>query len=337
MRRTGRDDPEISVIERQVFHLRRLVDDLLDVSRITQGAVELHRERIELAVVAAQAIELARPLFERKQQIAVVDIDSLGLAINADSSRLVQALANLLTNASKYSQTGEQVFFHAERQGDRIVIQIRDQGEGIEPEMLERVFDLFVQRPQSSDRAQSGLGLGLTIARNLITLHGGTVRAHSEGTGRGTTIFIELPAAEVEAVAQSSPPPRAVMDLASHGEAVESVLVVDDNDDGRKALCRLLALLGYRVHAAADGLAALTIARETKPQVVLVDIGLPGMDGYELARVLRREYSGDMRLVAVTGYGQESDRARALAAGFDAHLVKPVEIDTLLPHLMAHV
>jgi CheY-like chemotaxis protein len=229
------------------------------------------------------------------------------------------------------------VFFEAERQGDRIVVQVRDQGEGIEPEMLDRVFDVFVQRPQPADRARSGLGLGLTIARNLITLHGGTVRAESEGAGRGTTIVVDLPVATAEPLIPPLPSDDGEADLIPNAEAVESILVVDDNDDARKALCRLLTLLGYVAVSAPDGVTALAIAKEMKPQVVLVDIGLPGMDGYELARQLRRAHSTDLRLVAVTGYGQESDRARAFAAGFDAHLVKPVEVDALLPHLMALV
>ena len=337
LRWNGRDDAELAVIERQVAHLRRLVDDLLDVSRITRGAVELHKERIELAAVAAQAMELARPLFEQKQQPVLMDIAAHGLMVDADPARLVQALANLLTNAGKYSEDRQEVFFQAERQGDRIVVQVRDEGEGIAPEMIERVFDLFVQRPQPADRAQSGLGLGLTIARNLITLHGGTVRAQSEGEGRGTTIIVELPVAEPELLSVPLPSDDGEADLISQGDAVESILVVDDNDDARKALCRLLTLLGYHAVSAPDGATALAIAERMKPQVVLVDIGLPGMDGYELARRLRRANPTDQRLVAVTGYGQDSDRARAFEAGFDAHLVKPVDIDTLLPHLMSLV
>ena len=195
LRRRGRQDPELDVIDRQVSHLRRLVDDLLDVSRITRGKVELHKERVELAEVAAQAVEVARPLFQRKRQTLYVAVASRGLAVDADPSRLVQAFANLLTNAGKYSAEGSEVHFSAERHGDRILVRVRDHGDGIEPEMLERVFDLFVQRPQPADRAQSGLGLGLTIVRNLITLHGGTVRALSDGRGKGTTVEVDLPAA----------------------------------------------------------------------------------------------------------------------------------------------
>jgi CheY-like chemotaxis protein len=249
----------------------------------------------------------------------------------------VQALANLLTNAGKYSEDGKEVFFQAERHEDRILVQVRDQGEGIEPEMLERVFDLFVQRLQPADRAQSGLGLGLTIARNLITLHGGTVRAQSDGAGRGTTIVVDLPAAEPEAQLPQSPSADSETEPIPRGDAVETVLVVDDNEDGRKALCRILTLVGYQAISAPDAVAALAMADEVRPQVVLIDIGLPGMDGYELARRLRRVHPTELRLVAVTGYGQESDRVRAFEAGFDAHLVKPVDIDALLPHLMAPV
>jgi PAS domain S-box-containing protein len=333
LRRRGRTDPELEVIDRQVSHLRRLVDDLLDVSRITRGKVELHKERVELAVVAAQAVEVARPLFQRKRQILKVVIAPRGLAVDADPSRLVQAFANLLTNAAKYSDEGSQVDLSAERQGERIVVRVRDRGEGIEPDMLERVFDLFVQRPQPADRAQSGLGLGLTIVRNLITLHGGTVRARSEGRGKGTTVVVDLPGA---ADGLPRPAVQSVDGRAGHtlrADAMGSILVVDDNEDARASLCGLLTLLGYRVTSAGDGPSALLTAHELKPRVVLVDIGLPGMDGYELARRLRSAHPTGLRLVAVTGYGQESDRARSREVGFDAHLVKPIDLDALLPHL----
>jgi PAS domain S-box-containing protein len=332
LRRRGRNDDELELIDRQVSHLRRLVDDLLDVSRITRGKVELHTEFIELSLITAQAVEVARPLFQRKRQRLTVDVATNGLMIDADPSRLVQAFANLLTNAAKFSDEGTDVFLSAERRSDRIVVQVIDQGEGIEPEMLDRVFDLFVQRGQPADRAQSGLGLGLTIVRNLITLHGGTVRAHSAGRGKGTVVSVELPvAAEMTTPLRILSPGTA--ERAPRAGAPRSILVVDDNDDVRKSLCRLLGLHGYQAIGAGDGPSALKIAEDLRPLVVLVDIGLPGMDGYEFARQLRRAQPTGPRLVAITGYGQPSDRARSREAGFAAHLVKPVDIDTLLPLL----
>ncbi|MQA89961.1 MAG: PAS domain S-box protein [Gemmatimonas sp.] len=333
LRGKGYDDRELELIDRQVAHLRRLVDDLLDISRITRGKVELNLERTEFAVIAARAAEIARPLFQLKQQILQTDIARRGLSVHADPSRLVQAFANLLTNAAKYSEAGKEVYFGAARIGERIIVQVRDEGEGIEPEMLERVFDLFVQRPQPVDRAQSGLGLGLTIVRNLITLHGGTVRAESAGPGKGTAVITELPAATGRSSGRIR---HAIIDPTAHSmdaDPTSSILIVDDNDDARKSLCSLLSLLGYQVDGAGDGPSALELAARIDPSIALIDIGLPGMDGYELARRLRRARPDGIRLVAVTGYGQPSDRARSRAAGFDAHLVKPVDLDTLRPYL----
>ena len=332
LRRRGRNDDELELIERQVSHLRRLVDDLLDVSRITRGKVELHMELTEVSVIAAQAVEVARPLFQRKRQALTVDIPSRGLLVLADPSRLIQAFANLLTNAAKFSAEETEVFFSAERRGDRVITKVRDRGEGIEPTMLDRVFDLFVQRGQPADRAQSGLGLGLTIVRNLITLHGGAVQARSEGRGKGTVVIVDLPVAcQVPGAPARSL--NGASDRPLQAAPERNILVVDDNEDVRKSLCRLLGLHGYQAVGAGDGPSALRIAKELQPRVVLVDIGLPGMDGYEFARQLLRTQSSGPRLVAVTGYGQPADRARSRDAGFAAHLVKPVDIETLLPLL----
>lgn len=327
----GIADTELEVIRRQVSHLRRLVDDLLDVSSIAQGAVKLRMQPVELSVVAAQAVEVADPLFREKCQTLKVSIAPRGLIVNADPSRLVQAFGNLLTNAAKYSKVGQEVQFAAERHSDRIAVMVRDHGEGIEAEMLERVFEQFVQRPQPVDRAQSGLGLGLTIVRNLISLHGGTVRAESEGRGKGTTVFVDLPSA-----LDATPPmarPDSSTSRVQRAEAVGTVLVVEDNADVRMSLCKLLTILGHRAVGVADGLSALAVAGQTNPQVALVDIGLPGIDGYEVARLLRRAHPEGLRLLALTGYGQEADFARTRDAGFDAHLVKPIDVDVLLPYL----
>jgi len=332
LRSNGNTEPELEVIDRQVAHLRRLVDDLLDVSRITRGKVELHKELVELSVVVSQAVEVARPLFHLRRQHLHVDVPATGLVVYADPSRLVQVFVNLLTNAAKYSAEEQEVFFSAERRRHRLIVQVRDKGEGIEPQMLERVFDLFAQRPQPVDRSQSGLGLGLTIVRNLITLHGGTVRASSPGRGEGSTFEVDLPAAAEPLTTTTTTTSGPAQRTVPVGPG-RSILVVDDNDDVRKSLVRLLTLHGYEVTGAGDGPSALRAAAELKPRVVLVDIGLPGMDGYELARQLRRSDAADTRLFAITGYGQASDRARSRDAGFDAHLVKPVDLQTLLPLL----
>jgi len=331
LRGRGQADREVEVIERQVSHLCRLVDDLLDVSRITRGKVELQRKRVELATVAAQAAEVAHPLFRQKRQALRLAVAPDGLMVDADPDRMIQVFANLLNNASKYSKEEQEVVFSAERDGDRIVARVRDQGEGIEPRMLAKVFDLFVQRNPAADRAESGLGLGLSIVRSLVALHGGTVRIHSTGPGHGTEVVVDLPSAAADRPAAAA---RAATDRAGapRGARAESILVVDDNEDLRTSLCRLLTLHGYQVVAAGDGPGALRLAGALRPKVIVVDIGLPGMDGYELARRLRLELPAT-RMVAVTGYGQASDRTRSRAAGFDAHLVKPVSFDMLRPFL----
>jgi PAS domain S-box-containing protein len=333
LRLRGLKDRQLEVIQRQVSHLRRLVDDLLDVSRTARGNVKLHMRRVELAAVVAQSVEVAQPIFQDKRQALKVDVAPGGLVIEGDPSRLVQIFNNLLNNAAKYSSEGQEVELTARRAGDHVVITVRDQGEGIEPEMLERVFDHFVQRAQPADRAESGLGLGLTIVRNLVSLHGGTVRAESEGRGRGTTVVVELPSAPHAQSLSPAQPPGSLIARPPDAEHGGAVLVVEDNEDVRSSLCQLLTVLGHNATGVADGPSALVATEELEPRVVLIDIGLPGMDGYEVARRLRRAHPTGLRLLALTGYGQSSDYARSREAGFDAHLVKPIDIDVLLPYL----
>jgi signal transduction histidine kinase/ActR/RegA family two-component response regulator len=329
MRLKGLDSREQDVIDRQVANLMRLVDDLLDVSRITRGKIELRQERVELAEVAARAIELSSPVLEKKRQVLAVEIPSRGLMLNADPSRLSQILANLLTNAAKYSDEESRVVFAAERAGDRVRIRVKDEGIGIGPDMLARVFDLFVQQRQSVDRSQGGLGLGLAIVRSLVELHGGTVRAHSQGEGRGSEFVVELPLASGQR-RDATPPDAAVAATPSRAGSRERVLIVDDNEDARVLLSEALSSLGYVVRTAGDGPGALRLAQEFAPQVALLDIGLPVMDGYELAERLRDSTPAhSLCLIAVTGYGQSADRARALDVGFDAHVVKPLTLERL--------
>ncbi|HUR40299.1 MAG TPA: ATP-binding protein [Verrucomicrobiae bacterium] len=329
LRMQGSSSHEHEVLERQVTQLMRLVDDLLDVSRIARGKVELRKERFELAAVIARAVEMASPLFERKQQVLTVQVPSTGFPIDGDPDRLAQVFSNLLTNAAKYSGADTPVVISAEREGDRAIVRVKDRGFGIEPHMLEAIFDLFTQQRQSADRSQGGLGLGLAIVRNLVTLHGGTVRATSEGTGKGSEFVVVLPASPVNAYTGRTAPVVETPDTRM-AHTAERVLVVDDNEDAVEMLSRAMAELGYTVRTALDGPSALRVANEFRPQVALLDIGLPVMDGYELCRRMREAHpETSLRLVALTGYGQASDRARSMEAGFDAHLVKPVDLAKL--------
>jgi len=331
MRLKNQSSREQDVIERQVESLMRLVDDLLDVSRITRGKIELRKERVELAELAARAIEMASPVLEKKRQVLAVDIPRRGLLVEVDPSRLAQVLANLLTNAAKYSDTDTEIVFAAERDDAHVRVRVKDRGVGIGPEMLNRVFDLFVQHRQSIDRSQGGLGLGLAIVRSLILMHGGTVRAYSDGEGKGSEFVVELPGAVGEVpLALPSQPLASVNGLRRNALSPERVLVVDDNEDATMLISEALDSLGYVVRTAPDGPTALRIAEEFKPQVALLDLGLPVMDGYELARRLRETTSiSTLRLIAVTGYGQAEDKRRSQQVGFDAHLVKPIALHQL--------
>lgn len=333
LRLRGTASRELDILERQVAQLKRLVDDLLDVSRITRGQVELRKEHVELAVIATRAIEMARPLLEQKQQTLTVAIAPVGLAVDGDPDRLAQVFANLLTNAAKYSEMNTHVTFCAERQGDIAVLRIIDEGVGIEHAELETIFNRFVQQRQSLDRSQGGLGLGLTIVKTLVTMHGGTVRASSAGTGAGSELIVELPLSTADPTALSAAPiGRARRRTGSEHAAATSkrILVVDDNEDAADMLSEVLTATGWDVRTAADGPSALVAAQEFQPHIALLDIGLPVMDGYELAERLRAAGSDTrLRLVALTGYGRQSDKIRSHEAGFDAHLLKPVDLADL--------
>jgi PAS domain S-box-containing protein len=313
---------ERTVIERQARHLLRLVDDLLDVSRITRGTVRLAREPVNLADVVHRALQTVQPAIEERRLRVTVAVPRA--VVEGDEVRLSQVVTNLLSNAAKYTDPGGLVELRAERRGDRVSLSIRDNGVGIAPEMLPRVFDLFTQEEQSLERAQGGLGLGLAIAHRLVEQHGGTLTAHSEGPGEGSCFLLTLPALDQAAPVEVDTGP--IMPAG----ASRRILVVDDNDDARAMLVLALGAVGHEIFDAADGPQAIEVAAREEPDVALLDIGLPVMDGYELARRLREMPAlGDMKLVALTGYGQDSDRARSAEVGFDAHLVKPVSLDTL--------
>ena len=328
IRMRGGASREQEVLERQVKHLTRLVDDLLDVSRITRGKIELRRRRIEFSGVIGRAMEMVSPLLEERKNTVSIQVPPSGLVIDADPDRMAQVFSNLLTNAAKYSEAGSRIVVTGSRGAAVVRVSVRDYGIGISPEMLGTVFDAFVQHPQALDRASGGLGLGLAIVRSLVTAHGGSVRATSEGPQRGSEFIVELPAVDAPATVVDLEQPQ-TRPAASRG-ARPRVLVVDDNEDSANMLRAALEQLGYPVESAFDGPSALARAETFRPAVVLLDIGLPLMDGYEVARRIQSRRSGTSpRLFALTGYGLDADRQRALAAGFERHLVKPVDLDQL--------
>ena len=325
---------ERAIIERQVKHLVRLVDDLLDVSRIAGGKIDLARERVELSTLLAVAIERTSPLLEQARHTLEVEVEPRGLAIDADPARMSQVFSNLLANAAKYTPPGGHIVIRAARAGNDVVVTVEDSGVGIPADLLPRVFDLFVQNAQTIERAQGGLGLGLSIVKRLVELHQGTVEARSTGDGHGSTFTVRVPRALGEILTESPP---SIARFPS-GEEL-AILIVDDNEDAAEVLSIALEQMGHRTLVATDGPAALALLRSGSwiPDVALLDIGLPVMDGYELAGRLRDDPSlVGVRLVAITGYGQASDRRRAEQAGFDHHLVKPVDLATLEGVLLAH-
>jgi PAS domain S-box-containing protein len=323
---------ERTIIERQVSHLTRLVDDLLDVSRIARGKIELKRERVEIAEVVASAIEVASPLFEQRAHALDLDVAREGLAVDCDAARLVQVVSNLLTNSGKYTPPGGRIMLSAAAEGDEVVLRVRDNGMGMTADALPGVFDLFVQGRQAIDRAHGGLGLGLTIVRSLVERHGGCVSAHSDGPGKGTEMIVRLPRAGAPGTGSTvAIPPLDTAPRLDTKLTAKVVLVVDDNVDAAEMLSAALALHGCQVHVAHDGPDAMRVSRDRTFDAALLDIGLPVMDGYELAARLRELPNfATARLIAVTGYGQQSDRRRALDAGFHHHLVKPVDLGALM-------
>jgi PAS domain S-box-containing protein len=330
MRLRGSDgsERERTVIERQVKHLTRLVDDLLDVSRIARGKVELKEELVELAEVVAKAVEMTSPLLEERTHTLDLDVPRSGLPLRGDSTRLSQVVSNLLTNAAKYTHAGGHISVRATEDEGQVVLRVRDTGIGIAPDVLPHVFDLFVQGRQALDRSERGLGLGLTIVRNLVEHHGGTVSAYSQGRGAGSEFIVRLPKAAGVPTAED----RHVADAAAGLTAARfadgpRILVVDDNADAAEMLAAALTVKGYQTRVAHDSPAALLVAETFRPEIAFLDLGLPVMDGYELAMRLRDIPDvGAMRLIAVTGYGQASDRRKTRRAGFHQHLVKPVDL-----------
>jgi PAS domain S-box-containing protein len=315
------------VIERQTGQLARLVDDLLDVSRITRGKLRMKGEAMDLNTAVHRAIEGARPLIDARRQSLEVRLADHPLAVHGDMTRLTQVVVNLLNNAAKYTPEGGRIEVESTEERDDCVVRVRDNGMGIPPYLLDRVFDLFAQGDRTLDRSEGGLGIGLTLARRIVALHGGSIVARSDGAGRGAEFEVRLPRLEAQIEAGRDAAPS--MQTGESGRK-RSILVVDDNEDAAASLAMLLRMTGHEVAVEHDGEGALeSIAREP-PDIVLLDIGLPGMSGYDVAEQLRKGPGRRaMRIYALTGYGQEEDRRRSAEAGFDGHLVKPVVPDEL--------
>ncbi len=313
------------IIKRQVKNLARLIDDLLDVSRITRGKIAIRKELLNLSDVVNSSVEVVRPLIEERKHKLHISLQECPLQLRADPLRLEQMLVNLLTNAAKYTESGGEIWLTATRETDELVIKVKDTGFGIPATLLPRIFDLFAQGDRSTARSEGGLGIGLTLVRSLAEMHGGTVTGESEGANKGSKFTLRLPASD-EGTPTLNPASPVSVDAPSR-----RVLVVDDNIDSAATLAKLLKLLGHEVRLSHDGVSAIEQAKEFQPDFILLDIGLPGMDGYEVAAALRHDSCCKSAIVvAVTGYGQEEDRRRSLRAGFDHHLIKPVEYESLM-------
>jgi CheY-like chemotaxis protein len=311
------------VIERQTNHLARLVDDLLDVSRITSGRLTLQKERLNISFIFERAVETSRPLIEARSQSLDVQVPPRPLWVEGDLGRLSQVVLNLLNNAAKYTPTGGHIWLSAEREDALVVVRVRDSGVGISPELRTRIFDLFAQGARTLDRSEGGLGIGLTLVERLVAMHGGTVEVLSEGQNQGSEFIVRLPAVTAPLRTDDG---RADDARSANVRVRRRVLVVDDNRDAAESMGMLLSVWGHDIRTAHDGPSALSVASEFQPEFVLLDIGLPGMDGYEVARRLQ-DLPGlrSAVLVAMTGYGQEEDKLRSRAAGFARHLVKPAD------------
>lgn len=337
IRKKPLSDPQLlwsrDVIERQLGHLTRLVDDLLDVSRITRGKINLSRETVDVADLVARAVETVQPLIVERGHRLVLDVAQESMRVFGDPLRLTQAVGNVLSNAAKYTDNGGQISLSARQVDGTVEIRVRDTGIGIPADLQPMIFDMFTQLDnQKTGRAQSGLGIGLALVRKLLEMHGGSVTAFSEGIGRGSEFLITLPVT-VNETNTANGRAAVALDSDAEAEAVQvrrRILVADDNPDALESLATLLELGGHEVFSAANGALALESAERHLPEVALLDIGMPKLDGYEVARRIRAQPWGRrITLVALTGWGQESDRRRSGEAGFDSHLVKPLDLDKL--------
>jgi len=341
MHRTALTDPQLmwsrDVIGRQLAHLTRLVDDLLDVSRITRGKINLNKEVVQIAPLVARTVETVQPLFQERGHKLEVMVSDGELSVLGDPTRLMQAIGNVLSNAAKYTERGGRVVLSAAQTDSEVEIRIRDNGIGIPPELMPMIFKLFTQLDRSSGAAQSGLGIGLALVQRLVEMHGGSVSAQSDGPGRGSEFVIRLPllleariAPHDQQLNTLNAPEPSMMNSEGTTATQRRILVADDNNDALESLATLLQLSGHEVYTAANGAVALESAEQHRPEVALLDIGMPKLDGYEVARRIRAQpWGARITLVALTGWGQDSDRRRSQEAGFDSHLVKPLDLDKL--------
>jgi PAS domain S-box-containing protein len=322
------------MIDRNVQQMVRLIDDLLDVSRITGGTLQLRRDRVDLAAALRQAVEMSDPLIQASAHRLIVSLPPEPIHLSADQTRLAQIFGNLLNNAAKYTEDGGTIRLSAKVEGDEVVVTVADNGAGIPQEHLPHLFEKFIRRSAQTERSRDGLGIGLSLVRGLVDLHGGSVTAHSEGDGKGSSFVVRLPLADAsESRPEAADPIRKI----SGPQVSHRILVVDDNRDSVVSLAHMLELMGHRVHTAEDGLAAVETAALVQPNVVLLDIGLPKLNGHAAARQIRSGPGGDdVTLVALTGWGQKEDKRMAAEAGFDHHLTKPVD-PAVLKDLLAEI
>lgn len=327
--RAGELSPDLQIIQRQVKHLTSLVDDLLDVARVTGGKIELNSAVVEIAAVIANAIDMARPLIEQRRHLLQVQVPATGLAVHVDARRMAQVISNLLINAAKYTEPAGRIAIRAQQEGETVCVAVQDSGVGISAELLGRVFDMFEQGHGGGRHSKGGLGVGLAIARSIVQLHGGSITASSPGINQGSEFTVRLPMASLVFLPSGGVPQseRPLPNVTS-----QRVLIVDDNEDAAVMIAALLSAAGHEVRTAHDGPGALQLYKSWPPSVVVLDIGLPVMDGYQLAGAIRAQAGvGEMpRLIALTGYGREPDKLRSVAAGISVHLVKPVAREALL-------
>jgi signal transduction histidine kinase/ActR/RegA family two-component response regulator len=318
------------VMRRQVRHLTRLIDDLLDVSRVTSGKIVLRREELDLRAVLQRTLQAVSVGLSKDIRVRELPSEARPVWVNADPVRIEQVITNLIQNALKYTPAGGSVEVSVQAEAERAVLRVRDTGDGLEPDMLERVFELFTQADRTLDRAKGGMGIGLTLVRSLVTMHGGTVTAQSPGLGKGSLFTVKLPLSKGPCEQAPAHTDGAPEHRATNGRAQPcEVLIVEDNDDTRELLVARLERNGHRISTAVDGPSGVKAALAHRPQVLLVDIGLPELDGYGVAQQIRAELGSSVYMVAMTGYGQLDDRKRALEAGFDLHLIKPVDLELL--------